>query len=114
MIELPIIDKKHRKFKDVEFYDLNPSHKYFLLPFRFHRLTKSKEVLVNEIGDFVVVPDGTVEKIITKTFSKANNEELYGDLIANFFITEERIPDLQNVIATRYRTKKSFLDNFTS
>jgi His-Xaa-Ser system radical SAM maturase HxsB len=115
MIEpLVIIDKKQRKFKDREFYDLNLNNKYFLLPFRFHRLTKSKEVLVNEIGDFLVVPNGTVERIVKRNFSKVDNEELYGDLIANFFISEERIPELHNVIATRYRTKKSFLDNFTS
>jgi His-Xaa-Ser system radical SAM maturase HxsB len=115
MIEpIVILDKKQRKFKDLEFYELNQSQQYFLLPFRFHRLTKSKEVLVNEVGDFLIVPDGAAEKIITKNFSKANNEELYGDLLANFFISEERIPELLNVIATRYRTKKSFLDNFTS
>jgi len=115
MIEpITIIDNKQRKFKDAQFYDLASTNKYFLLPFRFHRLTKSKEVLVNEIGDFLLVPDGTVEKIVTRNFSKSENEELYGDLIANFFISEERIPELQNVIATRYRTKKSFLDNFTS
>lgn len=114
MESLPIIEKHHRKFKDVEFYDLKQVNNYFLLPFRFHRLSEEKEVLVSEIGDFLVVPDGTAEKIITRNFRKADNEELYGDLIANFFISEERIPTLQNIIAARYRTKKSFLDNFTS
>ena len=108
------IERKLRKFKEVNFYNLNPTDKYFLLPFRFHRLTENKEVLVNEIGDFLVVPNGTTESVITRNFSKAENEELYGDLIANFFISEEKVPELQNVIATRYRTKKSFLDNFTS
>jgi His-Xaa-Ser system radical SAM maturase HxsB len=108
------IDKRIRKFKEKDFYNLNPIDKYYLLPFRFHRLTDEKEILVNEIGDFLVVPNGTTENIITRNFSKADNEELYGDLISNFFISEESVPQLQNVIATRYRTKKSFLDNFTS
>lgn len=115
MIEADNHNEKYvRKFKDIEFYNLNPVDHYFLLPFRFHRLTLDKEILVNDIGDFIVVPSGTTEKIITRKLSKAENEELYADLIANFFISEEKIPVLHNIIATKYRTKKSFLDNFTS
>jgi His-Xaa-Ser system radical SAM maturase HxsB len=106
--------RKTRKFQELDFYNQNPSNSYFLLPFRFHRLNENKEVLVNEVGDFLIVPTGTAEEIITRKFSKGDNEELYGDLISNFFISEDRIPPLVNVIATRYRTKKSFLDYFTS
>lgn len=112
MIENTI--KKTRKFQEFGYYNLNPNESYFLLPFRFHRLNSQKEILVNEIGDFIVIPEGTTEKIITKKLVKSENEELYGDLIANFFISEEPVPPLLNVIATRYRTKKSFLDHFTS
>ena len=107
-------NKYSRKFKDKEFYNFNSTDGYFLLPFRFHRITEKKEVIVNEIADFLVVPRGTSESIITRKFSKAENSDLYGDLISNFFISEERIPPLLDIIATRYRTKKSFLDNFTS
>ena len=107
-------DKKSRKFKGVDFYNQQELHQYFLLPFRFHRLNEDREVLVNEVGDHLVVPTGTVQQIVTKTFSKIDNAELYGDLIANFFISEEPISPLIDVLATRYRTKKSFLDNFTA
>jgi len=109
-----VLEKKSRKFKDLDFYDLNPKDNYFLLPFRFHRLNEKREIIVNELGDFLIIPTGTTERIITKRFSKIDSQELYGDLIANFFISEERIPALINIAATRYRTKKSFLDNFTS
>ena len=106
-------DRKSRKFKDIDFYD-QEENVYFLLPFRFHRLNLEKEVLVNEVGDHLVVPVGTTHKIVTKNLSKEIDSELYGDLIANFFISEEKIPPLIDVLATRYRTKKSFLDNFTA
>lgn len=106
------INKKIRKFKEDNFYQ--SSSEYFLLPFRFHRINEEKEILVNEIGDFLIVSKGTCEKIITKKIRKEDNEGLYGDLVANFFIREEKVPPLLNVIATRYRTKKSFLDNFTA
>ncbi len=80
----------------------------FCYPFAFIRLDDEKEVLVNEVGDHLVVSSGTVEKVIRKGISKVNHESLYADLLAGFFISEERIPPLIDVLATRYRTKKSF------
>ena len=106
-------DKKTRKFKEPLYYE-NSEESYFLLPFRFHRITSEKELLVNDCGDFLIVPKGTVNKIISKEISKDEQRELYFDLIANFFISETKIPQLINIIETRYRTKKSFLDNFTA
>jgi His-Xaa-Ser system radical SAM maturase HxsB len=104
---------KTRKFKEMDFFD-NQKNSYFLLPFRFHRLSSGKEVLVNEVGDHLVVPSGTARRIVARELGKREDPDLYGDLIVNFFISEDRIPPLIDVYATRYRTKKSFLDGFTS
>lgn len=109
-----VIEKKTRKFNDPFFYQNSEAFHYFLLPFRFHRITESKEVLVNEVGDFLIVPIGTAGKIIERKLSKSNEEELYYDLLSNFFISEENIPPLLNVLEARYRTKKSFLEHFTA
>lgn len=57
---------------------------YYLLPFRFERI-KEQELLVNELGDFIFVPTGTTERIIKRQLS--NQEDLYKDLVANFFIS---------------------------
>lgn len=108
------VEKKTRKFKEISHYNLNTSSSYHLLPFRFHRLNESKEILVNEVGDFLILPRGTAELIITRQIRKETDELLYGDLIANFFISEQAIPPLLDILATRYRTKKSFLENFTA
>ena len=112
-IQMPV-ERESRKFEGLNNYSANPSNGYFLLPFRFHRLNKQKEILVNETGDFLLVPIGTAEAIITRQFSKEKDDELYGDLVANFFISEEQIPPLLDVISTRYGPKKSFLDYFTA
>ena len=109
----PSFDRKTRKFKEYNSYDLQ-SNNYYLLPFRFIRLDDQKELLVNEVGDFLIVPFGTVERIVNKRIGKVSDEELYADLIATFFISETPLPALLNVISTRYRTKKSFLDHFTA
>lgn len=103
--------KNFRKFKTFEFYQ-SSNTKYFLLPFRFHRINKDREVIVNEVGDYLIVPIGTAMRIVQREVNK--DELLYQDLCANFFISEKPLPDLIDVLATRYRTKKSFLDEFTA
>ncbi len=78
---------------------------YRLLPFNSTRI-KDKEILVNELGDFCVAPEGTVERI-------ANHEdfdaELYKSLVANHFLYEGELPGILDVYAGRLKTKKSFL-----
>lgn len=105
--------RKNRKFVDKSFFSLQNSKTYHLLPFKFHRLSKTKEVIVNEVGDFLILQKGTVQEIVNRKISKENAPELYADLLANFFISEELIPPLIDVYATRYRTKKHFLNYFT-
>ncbi|MFC0513542.1 His-Xaa-Ser system radical SAM maturase HxsB [Mucilaginibacter angelicae] len=106
--------KANRKFKELDYYRGQDSTEYFLMPFRFHRLNEEQEVIVSEVGDYLVVATGTVARIIGHQLDKNLEPDLYGDLIAGFFISEEAVPPLIDVLATRYRTKKSFLDGFTS
>lgn len=84
---------------------------YHLLPFTFDRY-KNYELLVNEIGDYIIAPPGTVERIVKKQVEK--DEPLYKDLLSSFFIDEKPIPYLIDNFATRLRTKKAFLGNFTA
>lgn len=107
-------EKQNRKFKDLGYFNSETKGgEYYLLPFRFHRISEEREVLVNEIGDFLLVPSGTAARVINRAVSKETDENLYADLLANFFISEQSIPPLLDVIAARYRTRKSFLDYFT-
>ena len=109
------IERKTRKFRDFKYYAGDQTG-YSLLPFRFHRIRDGREILVNEIGDVMVVTEGTTARIVGRKLDlkQLEDEILYQDLISNFFISHDNIPDLIEVIATRYRTKKSFLDHFTS
>lgn len=84
---------------------------YSLLPFRFERFENS-EVLVNEVGDFLVCSTGTAKRIVDRHISETDG--IYKDLVSNHFISTTPIPELIDNLATRYRTKKAFLDNFTT
>ena len=83
---------------------------YHLLPFTFTRVS-GKEVLVNELGDIIISPSGTVANLVNR---EAIDEELFKSLVSNFFISEKPIPALSDLIAIRLREKKRFLDYFTS
>lgn len=88
------------------------SARYHLLPFRFHAISDTREVLTNEVGDFLLCPRGTAKRVVEREVQA--DEPLYADLVANFFISPTPEPALMEVLATRYRTKKSFLDSFTA
>ncbi len=113
MQEVQKSDRRSRKFNDIDHYNLKTNGKYYLLPFRFQRITSEKEIIVNEVGDYLILPKGTFERIVKRLIQKETEPELYGDLIANFFISEEKISPLVDILATRYRTKKHFLNYFT-
>ena len=84
---------------------------YKLLPFTFSRIS-SKEVLVNELGDMMAVPKGTVNAMVTHSMD--TKSELYKSLVANFFLTENTIPALIDIYAERLAEKKRFMDDGTS
>lgn len=83
---------------------------YYLLPFNFTRIA-NHEVLVNEFGDMLALPNGSVDKIIKHQLEE---DDIYKDLVANYFISERRIPANIDIYATRLREKKRFLDEFTA
>jgi len=41
------------KFKPISYFDKYNSP-YYLLPFRFEKINEEKEVIVNEVGDFLI------------------------------------------------------------
>lgn len=83
---------------------------YFLLPFRFN-VFRNQELLINDMGDYLLLPRGSVQRIINREIQPTEN--LYKDLIASFFISEKPFSRLIDNMATRLATRKAFLDNFT-
>jgi His-Xaa-Ser system radical SAM maturase HxsB len=95
-----------RTFSPKEAFRVSSSS-YRLLPFRFHRLDKLNEVLVNECGEFVVAPLGTSEKLVRKRLSSV--EEIYATLKAKHFLYDDYSSALLDVLASKYRTKFEFI-----
>ena len=83
---------------------------YSLLPFNFTRLS-GKEVLVNEVGDMIIAPNGTVASVVKR---HPIDDELYKSLVSNFFLSETPVPSLLDIYAQRLSEKKQFLSEFTA
>ena len=84
---------------------------YYLLPFHFQPVGE-KEILTNDLGDYLILPRGSVERIVNREINPS--EALYKDLLASFFISETPVPHLLDNMVTRLATRKSFLDGFTA
>jgi uncharacterized protein len=84
---------------------------YQLLPFRFDK-KGDNYLLVNDVGEFY-----SLEKIIFNAFIDYKldvNKKEFLDLKAKHFFVDDNLSDAINLLATRYRSKKRFLYDFTS
>jgi len=100
-----------RTFHPVESYTASSEARYRLLPFRFLRLDDGTEVFVNEVGEFVLAPNGTARCLIHKQLPSGSG--LYATFKAKQFITDDSSSPLLDLLATKYRTKHNFLEGFT-
>ena len=83
---------------------------YTFLPFRYLDLAGQK-LLVNEVGEHLLVPDSTFEAFVSKKLQP--DAVAYGDLKAKQMLLDGP-PDVPiRMLATKYRTKRSFLSGFT-
>lgn len=99
-----------RQFQEAVAFGSDVSQ-YRLLPFRFLALDAKREVLVNEVGEHLLVPTGTAQQIVRREVDP--HSDLYLRLRARQFLFDNQSSPLLDVLATKYRTKKSFLDGFT-
>jgi uncharacterized protein len=98
------------RFQERAAFGESPSA-YHLLPFRFFRLDSDREILVNEAGEYLFAPAGSTFDIVRRRLDTAS--DLYRDLRSRHFVFDSESSALLDVLATKCRTKRSFLDGFT-
>ena len=84
---------------------------YFILPMTFKSFGDSSEIISNMVGDSIICPKGTANRIVTGQLE--TSESIYHDLAANFIIGQGDIDPYTDILALRFRTKKAFLSEFT-
>lgn len=99
-----------RQFYTIDTYGSH-AHDYTLLPFKFMRID-GKELLVNEAGDYLWAESGTVKALASHSLPTHTN--FYQTLKAQHFLFDRESAPLLDVLATKYRTKKAFLEQFVT
>ncbi len=97
-------------FYGLEHY-LKPVEGYSLLPFRFRRGSDGQVLLTNDLGEFQHVSGFEFSQFVENKLDTAS--QLYFDLRAKYFLSDDRASIHSRIMASKYRTKKSFLEGFT-
>ena len=85
---------------------------YTLLPFRFRRTDQHDVLMVNECGDFLFLPEQVFERFLRHELPEDDGH--FFRLKSHLFCAGEDIEVALHKTAARYRTRKSFLREFTS
>ena len=90
-----------RTFYPSEVFRAPASH-VELLPFKFTRLN-GRELLVNEAGEYLFAPTGTVDELVNGRLDQGS--QLYKDLKAKQILFDDTSSPLLDILAAKYRTK---------
>jgi len=98
-------------FEPLSSYGYKSAGSYHLLPFRFDRWPGDKIFLTNEVGEFLFLPSEIFHVFVKHQLIPSDPH--YLDLKARHFLVDDQSSAHLDVLASKYRTKKSFLDGFT-
>src|SRR5262245_32215292 len=84
---------------------------YRLLPFRFMRWSDREVFVSNDVGEWLFLSVDTFQEFTAGQLEKCH--ALYGDLKAKHFLADSSSTLPLRLLATKYRTKKAFLEGFT-
>ncbi|MDU1083462.1 MAG: His-Xaa-Ser system radical SAM maturase HxsB [Leclercia adecarboxylata] len=84
---------------------------YQLLPFRFSRLESGRYFLSTDYGEWMCLDEPDLIALTKK--EKIENEALWYELKAKHVVSEQTDANRIALLASRYRTKKAFLESFS-
>ena len=84
---------------------------YQILPYRFERL-KENVFLSNEVGEHLYLTNDDFHNFVEHRLQP--EEKTFKDLKSKHIIADNNIDDVIDMLATKYRTKKHFLTEFTA
>ncbi|MFC1837243.1 His-Xaa-Ser system radical SAM maturase HxsB [Thermodesulfobacteriota bacterium] len=85
---------------------------YKLMPFQFIRMPDASILLVNEGGEFYFLEEDYFYKLIDDSLDSQSDTFL--DLKSKQFLTDSQLTPVIDMLATKLRTRKAYLKNFTS
>jgi His-Xaa-Ser system radical SAM maturase HxsB len=84
---------------------------YQVLPFRFMRWNEREVFVSNDVGESAFLSSDDFGRFVSGGL--ASTDPIFADLKAKHLLTDSGLSLPVQLLATKYRTKKSFLDGFT-
>ena len=85
---------------------------YQLLPFRFERFNDEEYLLTNDVGEYIFLHKDDFNAFVEGKLDV--HSDLFYDIVSKQIATTDSVDDVVNMLATKFRTKKSILKDFTS
>ena len=80
---------------------------YQIFPFRFARFNDSEYLLTNDVGEYIFLSNEDFKKFINKELD--TKSMVFQDIASKQIATTDKVEDVVNMLATKFRTKKSIL-----
>jgi len=98
-------------FEKEHFASFKQTPGYSMLPFRFERSGKDQYLIINEVGEYEYLTAFNFSAFVNHQLSPESGS--YIKLKAKHFLSDASSSSLFDCLASKYRTKKGFLDGFT-
>ena len=85
---------------------------YQILPFRFAHFNDEKYLLTNDVGEYIFLNNDDFIKFVNEDIDPKS--DLFYDIASKQIATTDNVDDVVKMLATKFRTKKSILQDFTS
>lgn len=85
---------------------------YTILPFRFDRFDDKEYLLTNEVGEYIFLTNKDFHEFVN--YKLSTDSELFRDIASKQIATTDNVNDVVKMLATKFRTKKSILRDFTT
>lgn len=85
---------------------------YTLLPFRFGRFNDREVLLTNDVGEYIFLGNDAFDELVQEKMDPTS--DVFYDIESKQIATADNIEDVIPMLATKFRTKKSILKDFTS
>lgn len=85
---------------------------YQLLPFRFERFNEEEYLLTNDVGEYIFLHEDDFHKFVNGELDE--HSDLFYDIASKQIATTDNVDDVVAMLATKFRTKKSILRDYTS
>lgn len=85
---------------------------YQLLPFRFERFNDNEYLLTNEVGEYIFLQNEDFHRFVKGELDESS--DLFFDIASKQIATTDKIEEVVPMLATKFRTKKSILRDYTS